>query len=167
MTGKPGGLDLGGEDFDERLYGFLGRQLDPGEWELLTQADSDLEWDRRRYHFKNDVCRAKERLSKHSTAHVYWPNPGDLRVSRSDFEGLIRDAIESTVDELERTITGAGQTVAGLSAVYLAGGSSRIPLVAQLIEERLGRKPSVFGDPQTATVLGAARLQRAAAYSTG
>jgi molecular chaperone DnaK len=162
VVGKPGGLDdLGGEDFDYRLYRFLGRRLDQEQWQTLTSEDSDPVWQRAVYDFRKDVRRAKERLSKYQDATVLTPIPGepDLSLSRSDFETLVRDDIQSTVDELARTVSNAGQTVEALSAIYLAGGSSRIPLVSELINERFGRQPSVFGDPKAVIALGATQAR--------
>ena len=84
-------------------------------------------------------------MSKNPDATVRSPVPGepDLRVARSEFEALIREDVAGTIEELERTILAAGQSPDGLSAIYLAGGSSRIPLVSELIEERFGREPDI------------------------
>jgi molecular chaperone DnaK len=160
VVGQTGGRDdLGGEDFDDRLYRLLGARLDPEQWQTLISPDSEQVWQRANYDFRKDVRRAKERLSKQPDATVRTPIPGapDMRVSVSEFEQLISDDIERTVDELERTIEQAGQRPVELSAIYLAGGSSRIPLVARRIEDRLGKTPSVFGDPKSVIALGATR----------
>ena len=159
VVGTGGWDDLGGEDFDERLYEFLAKRLDAEQWHTLTRADSQRLSQRSLHAFKVDVRRAKERLSREPDATVLTPLPGqpDMRVSRSDFEGLVREDIERTVQELKRTIDESGQSVEGLSAIYLAGGSSKIPLVSRLIEERLGKRPSVLGDPKAVTALGAIR----------
>lgn len=160
VVGRPGGRDdLGGEDFDDRLYQFLAGQLDPDERRTLTSPDADLRWQRAHYDFRKEVRRAKERLSKYVDATVRSPIPGapDLRVSRAEFESLIREDVVGTLDELERTIELSGQSAETLAAIYLAGGSSRIPLVANLIERRFGRAPAVLGDPKAAIALGAVR----------
>lgn len=162
VVGEPGGRDdLGGEDFDDRLYRYLGAQLDPDRWRTLTADDADLQGQRAHYDFVKDVRRAKERLSRYAVATVRTPIPGeaDLQVSAREFEQLIDRDIESTVDELDRTIADAGLSVAGLSSIYLTGGSSRIPLVARLISSRLDVVPSVLGDPKAVIALGAARVR--------
>ena len=131
VVGKPGGRDdLGGEDFDERLYRFLGDQVDSEQWQMLTSPDAETTWLRAHYDFRRDVRRAKERLSRRPDATVRTPIPRtpDLRVSATDFESLIRDDVDVTVRELERTISAAGQSVESVAAIYLAGGSSQIPL---------------------------------------
>ena len=161
VIGEPGGRDdLGGEDFDDRLYRYLGRRLDPEQWQTLIAPDSGRSWQRAHYDFKQDVRRAKEHLSRYPDATVRTPIPDgeDIDVSRPEFEALIREDIESTVAELERTIMAAGHSVDDLAAIYIAGGSSRIPLIWRRIEERLGKQPSTFGDPKAVIALGAARV---------
>jgi hypothetical protein len=161
VIGEPGGRDdLGGEDFDDRLYRYLGRRLDPEQWQTLIAPDSGRSWQRAHYDFKQDVRRAKEHLSRYPDATVRTPIPDgeDIQVSRAEFEALIREDIESTVAELERTVMAAGHSVDDLAAIYVAGGSSRIPLIWRRIEERLGKQPSTFGDPKAVIALGAARV---------
>src|SRR5690606_4174282 len=43
-----------------------------------------------------------------------------------------------------------------LAAVYLVGGSSRIPLVTRMLADRMGAVPVTWGDPKAVVVLGAA-----------
>ena len=160
VIGKPGGRDdLGGEDFDELLYEFLGEQLDPEQWQTLISPDADTSWLRAHHDFRRGVSRAKERLSQWPDAKVRTPIPGtpDLQVSVSEFENLIRGKIDVTVSELDRTVSAAGQSFSSLSAIYLAGGSSQIPLVSRCIQAAFGIAPSLFGDPKGVIALGATR----------
>jgi Interferon-induced transmembrane protein/Hsp70 protein len=71
---------------------------------------------------------------------------------------MIRADIEDTVERLKETIAEAPDTsIENLHAIYLAGGSSRIPLVKQLIEENLGMEPDTLGDPKEVISRGAVR----------
>ena len=87
----------------------------------------------------------------------------ELEANVADFERLIAPTLRGTVAELERTILAAGLQTSDLAAIYLAGGSSRIPLVGRLIQERLGVLPEHLDDPKSVIALGAARLERTAA----
>jgi hypothetical protein len=58
----------------------------------------------------------------------------------------------------------AGLAVSDLDAVYTAGGSSRIPLVATVIEARFGRRPRAARDPELAVTNGAAAWAALARY---
>jgi molecular chaperone DnaK len=71
---------------------------------------------------------------------------------------MIRPSIELTVDGMRRTIDSAGLTPNDLSAVLLAGGSSRIPLVSQLLTEEFGKPVRVTLHPKFTVALGAAAI---------
>jgi len=60
------------------------------------------------------------------------------------------------VSALHRAIASAGVGADQLTAVLLVGGSSRIPLVAQMVSEQLGRPVAVDADPKNAIAKGAA-----------
>lgn len=162
VVGAPGGDErLGGEDFDERLYQHLGAriaEIDGDAWEQLRFAD-ERPWRRANQEFRSEVRRAKEALSLNSDYTVYVGAPADLelRVTRDEFEALISADVAKSVDELMSTIARAGVSRNQVASVYLAGGSSRIPLVSRQVGSRLGMVPETFGDPKLITAIGAAR----------
>ena len=172
VIGAPGGNEfLGGEDFDEALYRHLGEQLDEEQWQLLSSETSDQPWRRANLDFRIRVRRAKERLSRdgvtQATVQVASPVDRELTVSRSELESMIRADIEDTVERLKATIDEAPETsIENLRAIYLAGGSSRIPLVKQLIEENLGMEPDTLGDPKEVISRGAVRAVHLTAPGT-
>ncbi len=160
VIGAPGGNeDLGGEDFDDRLYRHLGAQLDPEQWSQLRES-RERSWSQANRLLLHEARRAKEILSKSPDYELYVPPPvdRDLHVTAEELNGLIAADLEGTVTELERTIRSAGLEPGDLAAIYLAGGSSRIPLVARLIQQRLGQLPDYLDDPKSVIVLGAARI---------
>jgi hypothetical protein len=103
-----------------------------------------------------DVRAAKEALSGHPQTEVPLPEPfGDVLVTRTELEGLIRPNLLRSVELLDATTRSAGLPRERLAGVYLVGGSSRIPLVAALIAERLRIVPTNLDQPETAVALGA------------
>ncbi len=165
VVGRPGGReDLGGEDFDDLLYRHLGAQLPPDDWRALRRAAANREtagntWREANLALQREARLAKEVLSDSPDYEVRIPVPVDayLPVAADELARLIRPDLEETVAELERTIASAGLEPADLAAIYLAGGSSRIPLVSELIKERLGQSPDYLEDPKAVIALGAAR----------
>ncbi|MEU7811105.1 Hsp70 family protein, partial [Pseudonocardia sp. NPDC049154] len=110
---------------------------------------------------RQDCVLAKEALSidTETTIPVFLPNRCfDVRLTRAEFEDMIRATIDSTVRALQRTLRSAGVSPDELSAVLLVGGSSRIPLVARMVSEELGRPTVVDAHPKYAVALGAALL---------
>jgi hypothetical protein len=108
------------------------------------------------------VRSAKETLSSSATAPVFVPPPvnRELQTTRESFSDLIAPAVERTLDVLADTFRRADVEAGELAAIYLVGGSSRIPLVASLVRERFGRA-DFLGDPKLAVALGAARARLA------
>jgi Hsp70 protein len=110
---------------------------------------------------RQDCALAKESLSvdTETVLPVFLPDRQfDLRITRGQFEDLIRAHVESTITVLSRALRSAGVTAEELSAVLLVGGSSRIPLVARMVSEELGRPILADTHPKYAVALGAATL---------
>jgi molecular chaperone DnaK len=87
---------------------------------------------------------AKVALSSDTDASVPVVLPNlrtDVRLARVEFESLIRPTLATTIAALRRALRTAGIEAGDLASVVLAGGSSRIPLVAQMLTDELGRRP--------------------------
>ncbi len=163
IIGEPVGLEhVGGMDFDSAVLDFIQTtsgiewQLDPDDAEHVTAMS----------HLRRSCVEAKELLSSESEAQIAVMLPGvedSVRLQRAVFESRIRPILETTLDALERAIERASLTPADLSAILLVGGSSRIPLVAQLLSERFGELVRVDIDPVHAAAKGAAIAARALA----
>jgi hypothetical protein len=148
--------DIGGLDFDQAIVEQLGRVYgDMPPWaRLMSPVDSTDRRNRRMLY--DDVCAAKERLSRTSNADINLPTlEVDAHVTRDELEGLIRGYLGSTVACLQRTIDNARLRPADLVAVFLVGGSSRIPLAARLIHAELGMPPTTLDQPETVVAEGA------------
>ena len=160
VAGPPAGRDpLGGEDVDARIVTHLGTVLEPSEaeaWASLT-APTDIAWRRHATALRAEVQRAKETLSEVSACQLWIPGlEREVQLTRPELEELIAPEIEATIDTLEVALADAGVAAKDLAGVYLVGGSSRIPLVADLLWRRLGVRPSVQDNPKAVVALGAA-----------
>ena len=108
---------------------------------------------------RRDCIEAKEALSADTDVSIPVVLPGlqtEVRLTRNEFESMIRPALGETVVALRRALASAGVTPEQVSAVLLVGGSSRIPLVGQLLGGELGRPIAVDANPKDAVCLGAA-----------
>jgi molecular chaperone DnaK len=156
LLGRPEGVDrLGGIDFDEIVFEHVMAGM-PEAFEGLDENDpavlSAIAAIRR------ECVEAKEALSSDTEVSIPVLTPkaqGSVRMHRSEFEAAIRPQVEDTVDALQRAVASAGLAPQQLSAVLLVGGSSRIPLVGQLVSELLGRPVTVDVDPKNAISMGA------------
>jgi actin-like ATPase involved in cell morphogenesis len=155
--GEPEGIErLGGIDFDEAVMTYVRTALN-GKVEELDGRDPTVRAALAR--LRQECVAAKEALSFDSdtTISVLLPNvQTDIRVTRAEFEPMIRAAISETIEALRRAIERAGARPDDLAAVLLVGGSSQIPLVAESVSNALGRPVAVDAHPKHSIALGAA-----------
>jgi len=159
LVGDPRGIEqLGGVYFDEAVFAWVTGHmadafatLDPDD-PATVAAVSRL---------RRECVEAKETLSwdTDTAIPVALPNQRtEIRITRSEFEDLIRPALGDTVDAMRRALSSADVEPAELRSVLLVGGSSRIPLVGQMLVAALGRPTAIDVHPKHAVALGAALL---------
>ena len=159
LLGRPEGIArLGGVDFDDGVFshvlaglGGAGADLDPDDPAVVAALAR----------LRRECTAAKEALSTDSETLVDVALPGvatAVRLTRAEFEDMVRPAVEQTLGCLQRALTSAGVTREGIRTVVLVGGSARIPLVAEVLGRELGRPVAVSLQPKHAVALGAALL---------
>ncbi|WP_170297345.1 Hsp70 family protein [Georgenia thermotolerans] len=157
VLGTPEGLErLGGADFDEAVFRHVTTSLD-GALAALDTADPAVLLACSR--LRRECTEAKEALSGDSETTVPVLLPGvhtQVRLVRAEFEGLIEGPVRESVETLRHALSVAEVDPGELSAVLLVGGSSRVPLVAELVSAELGRPVAVDADPKASICLGAA-----------
>jgi actin-like ATPase involved in cell morphogenesis len=157
LLGKPEGIEgLGGADFDAAVFGHVVEHAGAA----LAAADPEMPGTLAALaRLRRECVEAKEALSSDTEASISVLLPGtqqQIRLVRSEFEAMIEAPVRETVDALEHSLQDMGLDAGDLSAVVLIGGSSRIPLVAQLISQQLDRPIAVDADPKSSICLGAA-----------
>jgi actin-like ATPase involved in cell morphogenesis len=157
--GEPQGIErLGGIDLDHAVLTHVRNALG-GNVADLDSADPTVR--SAVAQLRQECVAAKETLSSDSeaTVSVLLPNVHtQVRITRPEFEDMIRPLVRETVAALRRAIDSAGVPLAGVRAVLLAGGSSRIPMIAEMITAELGRPAVSDSHPKHAVALGAARM---------
>ncbi|HEV7762826.1 MAG TPA: Hsp70 family protein [Acidimicrobiales bacterium] len=159
IVGRPDGIErMGGIDFDHAVFRHvvtsLGLDLDAVDGDEPAMAASLTQ-------LRVDCVEAKEALSSESDVSIPVMLPThhtEVRLTRQEFEAMVQPALNETIVALRRAVASAEVDVADLSAVLLVGGSSRIPLVAQLVTAELGRPIAIDARPKDAISLGAALL---------
>lgn len=166
VLGHPEGIErLGGIDFDEAVFEHVRSALGGAIDEIHVddpQAVAALA------RLRAECVEAKEALSTDTETSIQVLLPGlqtEVRLTRAEFEHLVRPTLTETVASLRRALTTASVEPAEVTAVLLVGGSSRIPLVAELVSDALGRPVAVDAHPKHAIALGAAHA--AASQVTG
>lgn len=165
VVGRPQGDDrLGGIDLDAAMWGHVTATLGPEAFDLGDEpAAREL---RALAQVRAAAVDAKEALSYDTQAVVPVTLPGvmsEVRITRAEFEEMARPALLRTIEVFRRTCDTADVAPADLDAVLLVGGSSRIPLIGQLIASELGAAFVTDAHPKLATCLGAAQAAPALA----
>ncbi|RKT83049.1 Hsp70 protein [Saccharopolyspora antimicrobica] len=159
ILGTPEGVEhLGGMDFDDALLAHFDERLD-GAITRLDPADPAAA--AALAQIRTQCVRAKIDLSTEPdvTLNVALPSGArELTITRREFNAAIRPSVEVAVDALRRTVASAGLRGDDLSAVLLAGGSSRVPLVTQLVFEQFDKPVRMAHHPKFTVALGAATI---------
>lgn len=158
-VGRPSGIDpLGGVDFDYVLLDLVGETIarrDQPLWESLEQPQ-DTAARRRRRALLGQVRALKEDLSTVTQSTLLVPETSmEVTVTRDEFAAAISPHIQRSATVLEHTIAAAGMSAGQLAAVYLVGGSSRIPMVEEVIAQRLAITPATLDEPKQVVAFGA------------
>jgi actin-like ATPase involved in cell morphogenesis len=159
QLGRPEGMErLGGIDFDEAIFAHVMSTVRAGDAQVDPNDPATLAAVAR---LREECRRAKEGLSVDTDATIAVYLPGvqtEVRLTREEFESMIRPRIRETLQALERATRSAGLGFEGIDRVLLVGGSSRIPLVAEMVREATGRPVALDAHPKHTMALGAAYI---------
>ena len=154
-----GNTFLGGEDIDERIMNWMADQF-------LSDTGIDLRKDRLALQRLKEVAeRAKCELSSATETNINLPfiaadatGPKHFNkpLSRDEFEKLIGDLIEQTIEPCQRALQDAKLQPADVDKVILVGGQTRSPIVERTVEKIFGKKPSAEINPDEVVAMGAA-----------
>ncbi len=150
---------LGGDDIDARLMLFL---LD----RFKQEHGIDLSDDKPALQRLREVAEtAKIELSNVQETVIHLPFLGQdatgpkhlsVTLSRSEFETMMEDLFQRTVDPCRQALRDAGLRPAQVDHVILVGGSTRIPRLQQIVQGLFGKAPNRSVNPDQAVALGAA-----------
>ena len=159
VLSSKGNNALGGMDFDSALKDAVVKQF-------LKETGIDLSQDKLAMQkLIEEVERAKISLSEQYETEINIPfisadetGPKHLQfdITRSEFEVLIEDYINETIELIRLAIEDAGLNTFDIDRIILVGGSTRIPLVVKKIEEYTKKKVFRGINPDEVVALGAA-----------
>jgi molecular chaperone DnaK len=153
VVATTGDHQLGGKDWDDALIRYAADQF-------RARHGLDPLDDLAAYHDLRQKCTsAKLSLTKRPRVNLFYDYRGKilrLELAREKFEdlasGMVRRCEALTRDVLED----AGLTVADIDTVVLAGGSTRMPMIRDMIRNVFGRDAATDINPDECVALGAA-----------
>ncbi|HEX8986239.1 MAG TPA: Fe-S protein assembly chaperone HscA [Bryobacteraceae bacterium] len=148
-----GDTHLGGDDIDNCLLR-IALEDAASEWGGEPAGDGSLVQT-----LRQAVIEAKEKLSFAPSAEIavdYHGRSYRREISRGQFEGLIREIVDRTLQPCRNCLKDAKLGPDEIDEVVLVGGSTRIPLVRQAVENLFRARPHTELDPDEVVALGAA-----------
>ncbi|MFQ5740099.1 MAG: Hsp70 family protein [Acidobacteriota bacterium] len=159
VLASTGDHQLGGDDFDDRIVEKLNRHI---EEELGVKVGEDRALQAR---LRRAAEAAKIQLSSRPQAQIREDHIAQVQgrpqhlvfeLSRFQFEEMIEESLSRTMEAVSRALNDAKVTPGQLDKILLVGGSTRIPRIAEMLRERLGKEPHGEVDPELCVALGAA-----------
>ena len=154
-----GDTHLGGDDWDERIVHWLFE-------EFKKEQGIDLSQDRQALQRLREAAeKAKIELSSTPQAEINLPfvtadstGPKHLAMTltRSKFEQLTADLVERCKQPFHSALKDAGITADKLNEVVMVGGSTRMPMIQDLVSSLTGREPHKGVNPDEVVAAGAA-----------
>jgi molecular chaperone DnaK len=154
-----GNTFLGGEDFDERIIDWMIAQF--SEETGINLRDDRLALQR----LKEAAERAKCELSSLTETNINLPfiaadasGPKHFSktLTREEFEQLVADLIEQTIEPCQKALWDAKLQPTDIDKVLLVGGQTRSPIISATVREIFGREPSAEINPDEVVAMGAA-----------
>jgi molecular chaperone DnaK len=160
---------LGGSDFDRLIVEKLIIPKVSEEYSFDNLEDemksASGKYNAKYFSLLNQAEEAKIRLSAVSSAEIIVERMQDddgkevdmeITITKSEFNDLIRDSIDGTIDMIKTILTRNSLTAKDVQFNLLVGGSTFIPYVRQRVEEILQIPVNCEIDPTTAVAVGAA-----------
>ena len=154
-----GDTHLGGEDFDQRVMGYLADEFKKDQGIDLRNDKMALQ------RLKEGAEKAKMELSTSTetdvnlpfiTADASGPKHLNIKLTRAKLEALVEDLIEKTVEPCRIALGDSGLKTADIDEVILVGGMTRMPKVQEKVKQVFGKEPHKGVNPDEVVAIGAA-----------
>ena len=154
-----GDTHLGGDDFDQRIIGWIAD-------EFQKEQGIDLKQDRMALQrLRESAERAKIELSTLMqteinlpliTADASGPKHLVMTLTRSTLEQLVGELVQQTVEPCRQAMKDAGVAADQIDEVILVGGMTRMPAVQEAVVNLFGKEPHQGVNPDEVVAIGAA-----------
>jgi molecular chaperone DnaK len=150
---------LGGEDFDQRLIGWIAEQFKREQGIDLSKDALALQ------RVKDAAEKAKIELSSALETEINLPfisadasGPKHLlyKLNRAKFDDLTRDLIDRSIERTKKTIEEAKVSKNDIEEVVLVGGTTLIPKIREEVKKFFGKEPNKELNPEEVVAMGAA-----------
>ncbi len=154
-----GDTHLGGDDWDQRIVAWMIDEFKKDQGIDLSQQREALQ------RLREAAEKAKIELSSlmqtdlnlpFVTADASGPKHLQLTLTRAKFEQLTEDLVNRCSQPFEKALQDAGLSAKEIDEVVLVGGSTRMPMIQELVQNLTGKAPNKSVNPDEVVALGAA-----------
>lgn len=135
---------LGGDDFDNAIVNY---------WMTEYQLNEEIAEHRQLLRLKAEE--AKKHLSSNDNFKSEYKGEG-LTLTKEKFEEIIKQIVDKTITSCSNALKDAGIKKSEIDEVVLVGGSTRVPLVKQMLKDFFGKELNDTVNPDEIVALGAA-----------
>ncbi len=154
-----GDTHLGGDDFDQRIMDWVVNEFKKENGIDLSKDNLALQ------RIKEAAEKAKIELSSSMETEINLPfitsdqsGPRHLlyKLSRAQFESLVQDYLDKSIDLVRNTLKEAGLSAKDIDEVVLVGGQTRMPRMQEEVKKLFGKEPNKGVNPDEVVAIGAA-----------
>src|SRR5712671_4854870 len=154
-----GDTHLGGDNFDQRVMDWLVSEFKREQGIDLSRDPMAMQ------RLKEAGEKAKCELSTVAetdinlpfiTADASGPKHLLMKLTRAKFEQMIEELVERSVEPCKQALRDSGLTLSEIDEVVLVGGSTRVPLVQQVVKRLFNKEPNKSVNPDEVVAVGAA-----------
>lgn len=148
-----GDVRLGGQDWDQRLMDLVAEEF-IRQHRLDPREDPNVVG--RLWRECEDVKRTLSARAKASIACDFRGQAVRVEITRQRFEEITRDLVDRTLFTTRQTLQAAGLAWSNIDRVLLVGGSSRMPMIRDMLIKLSGMEPDTSVSADEAVAHGAA-----------
>jgi len=154
-----GDTHLGGDDFDQRIMDWVVKEFKKDNGVDLQKDNLALQ------RIKEAAEKAKIELSSSLETEINLPfitsdqsGPKHLllKLKRAEFESMVQDYIDKSIDLVKRTMKEAGLEPKDINEVVLVGGQTRMPKMIEEVKKYFNKEPNKEVNPDEVVAIGAA-----------
>ncbi|WP_069472713.1 Hsp70 family protein [Candidatus Marithrix sp. Canyon 246] len=147
-----GNNKLGGDDFDQKIIEYIIDHIKPQSSKAMARINRAAEAAKRALSNQPFVMIEEEYLEEKNGTPIHL----SLELSRDDYESMIAEYIDETLEAVHIALNGANLLASDIDEILLVGGSTRTPLVSQRLEAEFKQQPRLEIDPDLCVATGAA-----------
>lgn len=154
-----GDTHLGGDDFDQKIMDWIVSEFKKDNGVDLSRDQLALQ------RIKEQAEKAKIELSSAMESEINLPfitsdesGPKHLllKLTRAQFENMVHDDINKSIELVKKTLKEAGIEVKDINEIVLVGGQTRMPKIQEEVKKLFGKDPNKEVNPDEVVAIGAA-----------